>query len=106
MNTIRFFFCREPLRDLNRLPMIGMAPSPGTRSSLSVTVSDISPPSTMMPPSSISTVVLIERLLVEISAESVSFAPGEESSCSIFSCTELPSLICGVTFNIVPTSSR
>ena len=84
MNTTRFFFCRDPLRDLNRLPMSGMAPSPGTRSSLSVTVSDISPPRTMMPPSSISTVVLIERLFVEISAESVNFAPGEESSCSIF----------------------
>ena len=59
-----------------------------------------------MPPSSISTVVLIERLLVEISAESVILAPGEESSCSILSCTELPSLMCGVTFRMVPTSSR
>ncbi len=106
MNTSRFFFWREPLRDLNRLPSSGMAPSTGTRSSLSETVSDIRPPSTMMPPSSINTVVLIERLLVEMSAELVSFAPGEESSCSILSCTELPSLMCGVTFKMVPTSSR
>jgi hypothetical protein len=51
-------------------------------------------------------VVLIERLLVEMSAESVSFAPGEESSCSIFSEIVSPSLMCGVTFKIVPTSSR
>ena len=65
MNTSRFFFWREPLRDLKRLPRSGMAPSTGTRSSLSETVSDIRPPRTMMPPSSISTVVLIERLLVE-----------------------------------------
>ena len=63
----------------------GIAPSTGTRSSLSVTVSCIRPPSTMMPPSSIRMVVLIERLLVEMSAESASFAPGEESSCSILS---------------------
>ena len=106
MNTSRSVLTREPLRDLNKLPISGMAPNPGTRSSLSVTVSCIRPPSTMTPPSSISTVVLMERLFVEMSAESASFAPGEESSCSILSCTELPSLMCGVTFRIVPTSSR
>ncbi len=104
--TSKLLFCREPLRDLNRLPSSGIAPSTGTRSSLSVTVSCIRPPSTMMPPSSIRMVVLIERLLVEMSAESASFAPGEESSCSILSWMASPSLMCGVTLRMVPTSSR
>ncbi len=59
-----------------------------------------------MPPSSMRIVVLIERLLVDMSAESASFAPGEESSCSILSWIVSPSLMCGVTLRIVPTSSR
>ena len=59
-----------------------------------------------MPPSSMRIVVLMERLLVEMSAESAIFAPGAESSCSILSWMASPSLMCGVTLRMVPTSSR
>ena len=83
-----------------------MEPSTGMRSSLSETVSFIRPPSTIIPPSSMRIVVLTERLLVDMSAELVSLAPGEESSCSILSCMVSPSLIYGVTLRMVPTSSR
>ena len=62
-----------------------------------------------MPPSSISTLVLIVRFVVVRSTAPwgpASLGTTEELSRSIFSRTASPSLICGVSLMIVPTSSR
>src|SRR5258708_4572822 len=67
----------------------------------------MSPPRTTMPPSSMSTVVLIVRLLVTRSTAPAGFWPMLELSIESFSITELPSAeMVGVTLRIVPTSWR
>ncbi len=83
-----------------------MRPRPGTRCSLLRIWSSIRPPRTSTSPSLTNTDVLIVRLLVTRSTAPVAPALMLEVSCSIFSFTPLPSLICGVIFSFVPTSWR
>ncbi len=86
MNTIRLRFSLVPLRVLNSSPMIGIEPRIGTRFSLFLAPCRvIRPPSTMTPPSSTSTVVVIVRLFVIRSTAPCVPCATLESSCSIFS---------------------
>ena len=84
----------------------GMRPKPGTRRSDSRSSSSMSPPSTRISPSLTNTCVVIVRVLVMRSAAPATPALKLEVSCSMSSFTPLPSLICGVIFRLVPTSSR
>ena len=106
MKTIRLVLVFFALRDLNASPTTGMRPKKGTRCSPPVCESWIRPPSTTVPPSSISTCVLMVRLLVTRSTAPELVAAMLELSCSILSITESPSLICGVILRMVPTSCR
>ena len=106
MNTIRLVLVFLALRVRKASPITGMRPRKGTRCSPPVCESWMRPPSTTVPPSSMSTCVLMVRLLVTRSTAPELVAAMLELSCSILSITESPSLICGVTFRIVPTSWR
>ena len=106
MNTIRLVLFFLALRVRKASPITGMRPRNGTRCSPPVCESWIRPPSTTVPPSSISTRVLMVRLLVMRSTAPALEAAMLELSCSILSITESPSLICGVTLSSVPTSRR
>ena len=68
-------------------------------------LSSIRPPSTSIWPSSTSTVVLMDRLLVIRPVVWLSLAT-LDASCSMSSWTVSPSLICGFTLRINPTSWR
>ena len=59
----------------------------------------------MMPPSSISTLVVTLRLLVVGLVVEVEVGTTLELSIEIFNITAVPSVDLGVTFRIVPTSS-
>ena len=91
MKIIRLFLVDVSLRVLNSRPMIGMLPRNGTRVSLLLRSSSIRPPSTTMPPSSISTVVLTVRLLVTRSTAPAGLVPMLELSIEILSMTCVPS---------------
>ena len=108
MNTIRLVLTLSTLRVLNSSPIIGIEPRNGTCCLLSRTSSEISPPSTMIPPSSTNTLVVIVRLFVirSVALTCCELAARLEASCEILSATESPSLICGVILRMLPTSSR
>ena len=104
--TTRFFFDLEVVVDLNNLPKSGISPRRGTFRSDSCTSSLINPPKTIISVSSTITAVLISLLLVAISDAPINKGPNTlDTSCSISSLIELPSLICGLTNSFTPTSS-
>ena len=104
---IRLFLVEVALRVLNSCPMIGMLPRKGTRCSPLTLLSSIRPPSTTMPPSSISTLVVMVRLLVMRSTAPAGFWPMLELSMrDLQQHRRAFRVICGVTLRMVPTSSR
>jgi hypothetical protein len=106
MNTIRLLLLRLVLRVRNNSPTSGMRPSSGTRCSAFVELSWIRPPSTRVPPSLISTLVVMVRLLVMMSEAVTAVEAMLELSTWILSSTASPWLICGVTVSSVPTAWR
>ena len=104
--TTKFFFDLEVVVDLNNLPNKGMSPNNGTFLSDSCTSSLIKPPKTIISLSSTITAVLISLLFVAISEAPINRGPNTlDTSCSISNRMEFPSLICGLTSNLTPTSS-
>ena len=84
-----------------------MSPNKGTFVTVTWTSSPISPPNTKILPSSTNTEVSISRLLIvgpdKLPADVASTL---DTSCFTFSLMTLPSLICGVTLSLTPTSCR
>src|SRR3569832_1510745 len=105
-NTIRFVLSLLVKLKRNRLPSSGRSPSSGTFCVLSRMLSVMSPPSTTTSPSSTSTPVRIERVLVMRSAAPCTPAARLSTFCSTSSLMVLPSLICGLTLRVRPTFLR
>jgi len=82
-----------------------MSPSTGTLSMVFFTSSCIKPPSTTISPSSTTTVDSIERLLVMMPAGLV-VSCTLETSWNTRNFTVRPSVTCGRTRNVRPTSRR
>ena len=97
------------LVERNSAPITGISPSRGTLSAVSETLLSSSPPTTTVSPLPTSTALLTVRVLkVAPRSELVLEAASAtlETSCSISSRTESPSLICGFTFSLMPTVLR
>ena len=104
---IRLRLVRPDWRDLNSPPSSGIRDSPGMPWTDSLTSSDDNPPSTSRVPSATCTVVLISRLLViRSTAPADCVGDSDDTSCTISMRTLSPSLTCGVTLRIRPTSLR
>ena len=104
---IKFLSCTELADDLNKAPISGKSPKIGTLFTDSWISSLIKPPSTKISPLSANTVVSISLLFVIKSVEFGNCEPAIlETSCLMNSATESDSLICGLTSNLIPISSR